>query len=157
MLAADHRLMAVGRTRLSTGVQLGLVKEVNGWLELVALQDRLEARRLEPAIQSGQAVLVEAHAFVAMEQDGEHYRVGTTGGAQKVSLQADPTSELLRVAQAAREVHLGDLLGDLRREGLDATRWEFYAAPFHIELTADLRDRLKDTWSDRDPRPNHGP
>ncbi len=107
----------MGKTLLTTGVQLGLIREVNSWLQLIALQNRLEARRLE-AIQSGQAVFIETHTFVDVERDGEHYRVnGTTAGPDEVSAQADPTSQLLRLAHGAREDRLGDILGDLPKEG----------------------------------------
>ncbi len=62
--------------------------------------------------------------------------------APGVPAAGDPTSELLRIAQEARELHLGDLLGDLRIGGYAITRFDFHAAPFRIELSPDLRDRL---------------
>jgi ATPase subunit of ABC transporter with duplicated ATPase domains len=42
-------------------------------------------------------------------------------------------------------------LGDLRIGGSETTRWEFYAAPFRIELADDLRERLRMSWEDREP------
>jgi hypothetical protein len=48
---------------------------------------------------------------------------------------------------------MGPLYGDLvRDDGPDLTRWEFYSAPFHIELADDLRAHLAGTWRGRDPR-----
>jgi hypothetical protein len=78
-------------------------------------------------------------------------KTGTTAGRQSVSLAADPTSALLRIAKEARS-HLGDLLGDLRIGGCDITRFEFHATPHRIELASDLRDRLAASWHERPPR-----
>ena len=37
------------------------------------------------------------------------------------------------------------------KRSTDLTRFEFYAAPFRIELAGDLRDRLARAWEGRDP------
>ncbi len=94
----------------------------------------------------------EAQVFAELEDDGERYRVGGTSRVgTAVPLCDDPTTALVRIAQRAREDHLGDLLGDLRRGGCDATRFEFYATPFHIELADDLRECLVASWQERPP------
>src|SRR4051794_5602024 len=97
-------------------------------------------------------VFVEFAVFADLEEDGCRYRMGgTVGRGDAVSLSDDPTTALLKIAQEARELHLGDLLGDLRIGGCDLTRFEFYAAPFHVELDQDLRERLVGSWRGRAP------
>jgi hypothetical protein len=59
----------------------------------------------------------------------------------------------MRIALHAREDQFGELLGDLRiGDDMDVTRWEFNAAPFRIELSPRLRERLAGTWQGREPR-----
>jgi hypothetical protein len=55
-------------------------------------------------------------------------------------------------ARDARDTHLGDLLGDLRIGGCDVTRFEFHAAPCHIELADELYDLLAASWREHPPR-----
>ena len=62
------------------------------------------------------------------------------------------TTDLLELAQHQRDANLGVLLGDLRRAGYDVTRWEFYASPFRIELSDELREQLSGHWKEREPR-----
>lgn len=77
-------------------------------MALVGREDRLEARRLNAVLERGESLLVETQVFVELEEDGRRFRMGgTVSGAHDVSLAADPSSELLRIAQDAREVHLG--------------------------------------------------
>lgn len=116
---------------LGTGVELRLLRDEGGWLGLVGQEDRLEARRLEDLLESGRGVLVETQVFVDLEDGGRRLD--------------------------ARDGHLGDLLGDLRIGGSDTTRWEFYAAPFRIELGDDLRERLRGSWEGREPHVRGGP
>lgn len=77
---------------------------------------------------------------------------GQVSCGAEIRSEGDPTTALLRVANAAREVGLGGVLGDLRRTGMDITRWEFYSAPFRIELAEELRERLLASWQERPPR-----
>ena len=88
-----------------------------------------------------------------MEDDGRSYRVGgTTSWGSGLTSDSDPTSALVQIAYEARERHLGDLLGDMRIGDCDVTRFEFYAAPFHIELAEPLRELLEPAWRERPPR-----
>jgi hypothetical protein len=77
---------------------------------------------------------------------------------QVIRVDEDPTSSLRRIVARCREGRLMDLLGDLKRGGemLEMTRWEFYAAPFSIELSEGPRERLAGAWKDRPPRPQPG-
>ena len=98
-------------------------------------------------------VFVEVEVFADLEEHGRRYRMGgTVGRGAAVSLSGDPTTSLLEIAHDARELQLGNLLGDLRISGSDLTRFEFYAAPFHVELAHDLRKRLEGSWRGRPPR-----
>ena len=119
---------------------------------------RLPRRALDetedPAAMDEKAneIFVEVQVFADLEEDERRYRVGgTVRRGDAVSLSGDPTTSLLEIAHDARETHLGDLLGDLRISGSDLTRFEFYAAPFHIELAEDLRERLQGSWRGRPP------
>lgn len=97
-------------------------------------------------------LIIEVQVFADLEDSGRRYRVGgTVQRGPLVPLSEDPTTALVHIADEARQTHLGDLLGDLRTAGCDVTRFEFYAAPFRIELADDLRDRLADSWRDRPP------
>ncbi len=97
-------------------------------------------------------VFVEVQVFADVEDDGRRYRIGgTVQQGEGVRLSDDPTTALLRIAQEARQLHLGNLLGDLRRSGSDITRFDWYAAPFRIELAQDLRERLRGSWRDDPP------
>jgi len=40
----------------------------------------------------------------------------------------------------------------MRSGRLDLTRFEFYSAPFRIEPTSTLRERLSGTWEGREPQ-----
>ena len=71
--------------------------------------------------------------------DGERvYRVGGVQGYGELVLDRDEdvTNALLAIAHELRETNHGTLFGDLR---MDISRWDFYAAPFRIELADDLR------------------
>ena len=98
-------------------------------------------------------ILIEVQVFAEVEEDGRRYRMGgTVQRGAAVSRSGDPTTPLLEIAHEARDTHLGNLLGDLRMSGSDLTRFEFYAAPFRIELAEDLREHLKASWRGRPPR-----
>jgi hypothetical protein len=97
---------------------------------------------------------VVAQVFVEVEDVGRRYRVGGTtvlSSGYGIAPGSDPTTDLVRIAYETREEHLGDLLGDMRMGGCDVTRFEFYAAPFEIELAAPLREALAGSWRDRPP------
>ena len=109
----------------------------------------------EPPPQDGKSneVLVEVQVFADPEDDGRRYRMGgTVGQGHAVRLSDDPTTALLGIAEEARQLHLGSLLGDLRRSGSNITRFDFYASPFHIELAQELGERLRRSWRGDPPR-----
>jgi hypothetical protein len=131
----------MAETLLRTGVELRLPQ---------TLPDGAPGRLLP---QKPGEVMIEVQVFAELEEDGAHQRIGGTSATGKVvPLSDDPTKALTQIAQEAREMHLGDLLGDLRRSGCDVTRFEFYATPFKIELAEDLRQRLAGSWRERPPR-----
>jgi hypothetical protein len=73
---------------------------------------------------------VEVQVFAEIEDEGRRYRVGgTVGRGDAVSLADDPTTALLRIAEEAREEHLGELLGDLRIGGCDITPVRLLRSP----------------------------
>jgi hypothetical protein len=127
---------------VSTGVEIRLIDEVEAWVEHVYVDDALERRRrLEGALERDELVLVETQVFV--EVDGRKALRGTTSAGHEVVLGEDVTNQLMAIAHEAREVHLGDLLGDLGRQGRELARWDFYAAPFRVELSDALRERVR--------------
>jgi hypothetical protein len=126
---------------LGTGVELRLPRRAFG-----------ESEDPPDVDERTNEVFVEAEVFAEFGEDGHRSRFGgivRSGGA--VSLSGDPTTSLLEFAHLARELDLGDLLGDLRIRGSDLTRFEFYAAPFHVDLAQDLRERLEGSWRGRAP------
>jgi hypothetical protein len=130
----------MAETVVRTGVELRLAR---------SLADRPPARSTE---KPGE-VMLAVQVFVDLDNEGSRSRVrGTVTAGEAVPLSEDPTRALVRIAQEARDMHLGDLLGDVRRGGCDVTRFEFYATPFQIELADDLRERLTESWRERPPR-----
>lgn len=110
--------------------------------------------RGHPAAAEAGGGRVEAQCFVSVRAgngriDRWHGSTGYYGGPP---VRTDPTSALLEVAMSERANNLGGILGDLRREGYDITRWEFWALPFRIDLSAGLRASLTGRWKERDPR-----
>jgi len=97
-------------------------------------------------------VVVELQVFAELSENGTVSRTGGSVDRQTVAAGTDPTTRLIEIALDAREVHLGDLLGDVRNCGHDITRFEFYAAPFRIELAPSLRERFESAWRERPPR-----
>jgi hypothetical protein len=130
---------------LGTGVELRLEDE-----DEAPLRDPHGS----PRADDRQAQRVGAQTFVEVE-DGQRREKwpGATGFYDLPSDDEDLTNGLLMIAHTERDLNLGGLLGDLRREGHDITRWEVYSLPFRIELTPRLRARLAGAWRERDPRP----
>ena len=109
------------------------------------------------AYERGQLLYVGWHVFADLEDDGRHFRLGGSWGMERpISLNEDPTSALLEIVKEER-YHLGNLFGDLRMGNMDVTRWEFYAAPFKVELSPQLQARLAGAWQGRAPEqaPSH--
>jgi hypothetical protein len=130
---------------LGTGVELDVEPEGAAWHPRLVR----ERRRAEALGE----VRVQVVGFATVEYEGRVEREGgfpqTVGS---VPVDKEPTRRLLEIAYAYRDEHSGDLLGDLRRGDLDVIPWEFYAAPFAIELGDTLRERLSGSWQRRDPR-----
>ena len=126
---------------LGTGVELRLSSD------LLLGDNPLHERQLRAAEAAGEFVLVDAGTFAEIEVDGEVHRIG---GAQsignQVGLGADPTSQLLEIAERVRE--LGDALSHLRIAGFRISRWDFHAAPARLELEPELAARLQDSWKE---------
>jgi hypothetical protein len=123
-----------------------------------------EQRAERAAHERGEIVLVSWHLWAVLEREGETARFGGyRGGDDAVRLDADPTSALLQIAEDARTSgNLGNLFGDMHRAEMDITRFEFYSAPFRIELSQGLREALRGAWKKREPgdlvseREHHG-
>lgn len=96
-------------------------------------------------------VEVEIQVFADLQDErGTHRVAGPVDGAT-VDRTADPTTGLIHLAQEARDLHLGDLLGDVRIRGCNVTRFELYFVPFHIELSSELNDEFARVWNGRRP------
>lgn len=95
---------------------------------------------------------VEVQVFAELQHEGRTHRIGGSFDGGTLDRTADPTA-LISLAQTAREIHLGDLFGDVRIGGCDVTRFEFYAAPFRIELSGELNDEFATVWERRAPTP----
>lgn len=115
------------------------------------VQTGVTLRLKSPAPARGQPLAVSAELWVDVESDGGRWRHGGQWAFGEFRLGEDPTNPLIDLAFAQRENNLGGLLGDLRREGVDVTRFECYSAPFRVELDAQLRAVLAGTWTERDP------
>jgi hypothetical protein len=95
----------------------------------------------EPPTYGELVVAVELFADLVIDEANEQH-CGPTYFAE-VDLDRDPTNQLVEAAHIARESNLGTVFGDLKNSGVtNLTRFEFYAAPFRIELTDALRERL---------------
>ena len=96
------------------------------------------ARRLGP-----DEVYVVSQAFVdfVVEQTPQRWHAAEHHG-HDISLQSDPTKDLLRLADETAMDGLADLLSDLGIAGLKVSRWALFSAPQRIELTPDLEARL---------------
>ena len=111
-------------------------------------EDPVERRALQRAVADHRAVVIKAQVFVDVKANGRVERVsGTQWWPQEIWLDRDPTNQLIERAYDGR-FHLGDLYGDLWITGSGPSRWEFYAAPFRVELSAELREILRDSWTD---------
>src|SRR5437899_8702980 len=103
----------MAETLIGTGAELRLPRQQAG-----------ETQAPVPVNVKTREVRVEVQVFAELEDGGRHYRIGGTTTRGHVSLTGDPTTALCRIADDARETHLGDLLGDLRIGGMDITRFE---------------------------------
>jgi hypothetical protein len=109
--------------------------------------------RVGPEAAAG-GIAVEAQTFCEGEDDGGGFRMGgvvASSSGWVLPAGEDPTSALVAIAYEMREQHLGDLLGDMRMNDFDVTRFEFYAAPFRVELAESLREALAGSWKGRPP------
>jgi hypothetical protein len=139
-----------------TGIRILLREEMPAGLNLPVDEPRErptpEERVEAAAYDRGELIHVGWHVFADLEDDGRRVRVGGSWGWERpIKLDEDPTSALNEIVEGER-YHLGDLLGDLRIGDMDVTRWEFYAAPFKVELSPKLQERLAGTWREHPPR-----
>jgi hypothetical protein len=113
-----------------------------------------EQRADRQAEKRGALVFVAGGTFADLEDDGREYRVwGNFTGVRPIRLDVDPTSDLIEFAEDCRDDLKYNLQHDLRYGGeMDLTRWEFYSAPFAVELSDPLRERLASAWKERIPR-----
>jgi hypothetical protein len=81
--------------------------------------------------------------FADLKDGDEQFRVGGPMLMTEFVPGENVTSQLLEETRFVRDNNLGDVLGDLRRNHIRVSRWDFYAAPFHVELDDELR-RLVD-------------
>jgi hypothetical protein len=140
---------------IATGVRMFLASELPSLAVGIQLSPVTSEQRMERrAEQRGELIFVAAGAFADLEADGRTGRLWSTfRGKHAVRLDEDPTSQLIEFAEACRDDLRYNLQHDLRYGGeMDLTRWEFYAAPFTVELSPLLRERLGAAWSERAPR-----
>jgi hypothetical protein len=103
-----------------------------------------------PRPEAGRTV-VQVRAFVELERDGVFERREGSALDRSITVASDPTTDLLHAADEVR-YEAGDIFGDLRIAGEDVTRFEFRAAPFRIELSDEVREALRGSWKEREPR-----
>jgi hypothetical protein len=98
----------------------------------------------------GIIVAVELFAELEIEDQLERLDGGTCFAP--IELDHDPTNALVQAAHVQREANMGAIFGGLVRTGRAATlsRFDLYSAPFRIELSGKLRQRLTGTW-EREP------
>ena len=142
---------------VGTGVELRLEGEEEQEL-LAGVPSRLtfmasRVDRAEKAWESADRRL-EAQTFAEVASDRPQLErwPGARGYYDLPDLRQDPTRALLDAATSEREANLGGLLGELRSQGYDVTRWEFWALPFRVELSLRLRQLLMASWLERPPR-----
>lgn len=90
---------------------------------------------------AAESARLEAQVFVEVQADATDLRFCGSIYTETLSQDGgDLINALVDAAHTARERHLGELLGDLRRAGVDVARWDFYAAPFRVEACDSLRN-----------------
>jgi hypothetical protein len=108
--------------------------------------DRAYRRELAEKERTGQVVVVQSKVLIDLVIDGEAQRWDYPDHVTPVELDRDPTNQLMEMVDFER-TNLLNLWADLAHGGTyDVTRWEFYGAPFHIELDSELAQRLTDAW-----------
>jgi hypothetical protein len=128
-------------------VELGLEQDAAH-----AAADATHRRELSARQRAGEVVLVRARAFVDLEFDDGRQRWHGNERHVSVELDRDPTNQLMDVVDDERR-DLLNLYADIAHGGdIDVTRWEFYGAPFHINLSKELEARLAGAWQPRPPR-----
>ena len=107
------------------------------WTTASVVRTGVELRRVDGAPADG----VTGHLFADLEIGDEKTRVlgGAIHNRDDVVPGNDPMAELADVVETVKDLHRGDFYGELRIEGVDVTLWEFYAAPFQVELLLILR------------------
>jgi hypothetical protein len=125
---------------LGTGVFISVWPNPHGWLREIDPTSTTEYRSLLGDIEAGRAVLVGCEIFAETRRGADVVRLcGTSTGPEPISLERDPTRELLTSAYRVRDAHLGELMRELRPPGFVRSRWELFAAPFRIELAREAR------------------
>jgi hypothetical protein len=138
----------------ATGVRLFLVSELPAFAADRPRPRTPEERADRQAEERGDVVFVAIGGFCDCEECGREFRFwGDFVAERPIRVDRDPTSELVAAAKEWAEDRLLNLEYDLMygAEG-ETTRWEFHAAPFSIELSDLLRERLAGSWKDREPR-----
>jgi hypothetical protein len=138
----------------ATGVRLFLVSELPFFASDRPRASTPEERVDRLAEERGDVVFVAIGGFCDCEDDGREYRFwGDFAGGHPIRVDRDPTSELVAFARSSAADRLANLEYDLMygNEG-EVTRWEVFSAPFSIELSVALRNRLAGTWKGREPR-----
>jgi len=138
----------------ATGVRLFLVSELPAFASDRPRPETPEARAERQAEESGDLVFVAVGGFCDCEDECRRYRFwGDFVAESPIRIDRDPTSELVAVAREWAPDRLDNIEFDLMYGGEgELTRWEFFSAPFSIELSDRLRERLAGSWKDREPR-----
>jgi hypothetical protein len=139
----------------ATGIRLFLASELPVLTMPQPLSPETPEQRAEhQAEKRGEIVFVATGAFADLEDEGRRYRFWSNFmGERPVRLDDDPTSQLVAIAEESRDDLRYNVQHDLRIGGdMDLTRWEFYSAPFTVELSVRLREGLAATWKERVPR-----
>jgi hypothetical protein len=137
----------------ATGVRLFLVGELSFFAEGRPAPSTPEERANRDSEERGEVVFIALGAFCDLDDDGREFRFwGDFVAERAIRTDRDPTSELLAVVKEWAEDRLYNIEYDLMYGNDGAiTRWEFFSAPFAIELSEGLRTRLANSWKDREP------
>ena len=133
---------------MRTGVELRLAQAPDEF----ALGDAAYRRELSVRDRAGETVVVKASPFVDLDFGNGPQRWHSSAQTEAVELDRDPANQLMEMVDFGRS-NLINLWGDLAHGAdYDVTRWEFYGAPFEVDLDAALAKRLAGAWQPRPPR-----
>ena len=130
-----------GASVVKTGVELSLDDDA-----AATGVDATHRRELTVRAQAGEVVLVRSRPFVDLLIETAPERWHGNDRHSYLELDRDPTNQLMELVDGER-ADFSNLYTDVVYAWeAGVARWEFYGAPFHIELSPELEARLADSW-----------